>query len=288
MSSVPKTMKAARLTRHTVPVPEYGDNDLLLKVGAAGFCHTDYQVYEGVYQSKLPLTPSHEPKVGQRVGMLNLKHACNSCGGCRNYREGDPPNMRFCENKEMAGVQHDGGFAEYVVADAGSSSLLPDGLSSEQAAPMMCAGVIGVIEKDLPVAVIGVGGLGQRPSKGRDLAQEVGPENLRADKVINYNNKDATEQVIKFGGDAGGVAGVCVPLGLPPDGFKFGAIDLVFKERVIRGSLVATKPLTDEMFKLVDKHGVRSHLTTIGFKDVPKLPEVYMNEHLKCRLVLKM
>jgi len=48
---------------------------------------------------------------------------------------------RFCEKKEMAGIQHDGGFAEYVVADADSSSLLPNGLSFEQAAPMMCAGV---------------------------------------------------------------------------------------------------------------------------------------------------
>ncbi|KAL1607060.1 hypothetical protein SLS59_002764 [Nothophoma quercina] len=183
------------------------------------------------------------------------------------------------------------------------------------------------LPKDQPVAVIGVGGLGQlaiqflkalgHPTiavddrkEGRDLAQEVGPESLRADKVVNYNDKDATEQVIKFGGDSGGVAGVivctddvpatewslkilrprgvCVPLGLPPDGFKFGAFDLVFKEQVVRGSLVATKPLTDEMFKLVDKHGVRSHITTIDFKDVPRLPEMYMDEHLRGRLVMKM
>jgi D-arabinose 1-dehydrogenase-like Zn-dependent alcohol dehydrogenase len=167
MSKKNKLMSAARLGANFVkfsepyevqeiPVPEYGDNDLLLKVGAAGFCHTDYQVYEGVYQSKLPLTPSHEPvgtvvavgdkasktwKVGQRVGMLNLRHACNKCGGCKTFREGDKPDLRFCENKSMAGIQDDGGFAEYVVADADSSSLLPDELSFEQAAPMMCAGV---------------------------------------------------------------------------------------------------------------------------------------------------
>lgn len=183
------------------------------------------------------------------------------------------------------------------------------------------------LSKDLPVAVIGIGGLGQlavqflkalghptiaidnRP-EGRELAQEVGPEALRADKVVDYNDKDATEQVIKFGGEAGGVAGVivctddvpatewslkilrprgvCVPLGLPPDGFKFGAFDLVFKEQVVRGSLIATKSLVDEMFKIVDSHGVRSHLTTVDFKDVPKLPEMYMDKHLKGRLVLKM
>lgn len=183
------------------------------------------------------------------------------------------------------------------------------------------------LSKDLPVAVIGVGGLGQlaiqflkalghptvaidNRKEGRDLAQEVGPDTLRADRIVDYNAKDATEQVIQFGGDAGGVAGVivctddvsatewslkilrprgvCVPLGLPPDGFKFGAFDLVFKEQAIRGSLVATKPLTDEMMKIVEKYEIRSYVTTVDFKDVPKLPEMYMDKHLKGRLVLKM
>jgi D-arabinose 1-dehydrogenase-like Zn-dependent alcohol dehydrogenase len=183
------------------------------------------------------------------------------------------------------------------------------------------------LSKDLPVAVIGIGGLGQlaiqflkalghptiaidNRKEGQELAQEVGPENLRADKVVDYNDKDATEQVIRFGGGAGGVAGVivctddvsatewslkilrprgvCVPLGLPPDGFKFGAFDLVFKEQAIRGSLVATKPLTDEMMNVIAKHGIRSYISTIEFKDVPKLPEMYMDKHLKGRLVLKM
>jgi D-arabinose 1-dehydrogenase-like Zn-dependent alcohol dehydrogenase len=181
--------------------------------------------------------------------------------------------------------------------------------------------------KDLPVAVVGIGGLGQlaiqflkalghptiaidnRP-EGRDLAQEVGPKALRADAVVDYNDKDATEKVLQFGGEAGGVAGVivctddvpatewslkilrprgvCVPLGLPPGGFKFGAFDLVFKEQVVKGSLVANKSLVDEMFKIVEKHSVRSHITTVGFKDVPKLPDMYMDKHLKGRLVLKM
>jgi D-arabinose 1-dehydrogenase-like Zn-dependent alcohol dehydrogenase len=84
-----------------IPVPQIGDNDLLLQIKAAGFCHTDYQVYEGVYQSKLPITPCHEPvgvvvsvgkkaaeqgwKVGQRAGMLNFRRACGECNGCKNF-----------------------------------------------------------------------------------------------------------------------------------------------------------------------------------------------------------
>jgi D-arabinose 1-dehydrogenase-like Zn-dependent alcohol dehydrogenase len=183
------------------------------------------------------------------------------------------------------------------------------------------------LSKDSPIAVIGIGGLGQlaiqflkalghptiaidNRNEGLDLAEEVGPEHLRADKIVDYNDKDATEKVIEFGGDAGGVAGVlvctedvpatewslkilrprgvCVPLGVPPDGFKFSAFDLVFKEQIIRGSLVATKPLTDEMMKVIERHGIRSYVTTVDFKDVTKLPDMYMDKHLKGRIVVKM
>jgi D-arabinose 1-dehydrogenase-like Zn-dependent alcohol dehydrogenase len=75
---------------------------------------------------------------------------------------------------------------------------------------------------------------------------------------------------------------------LPTDGFHFSAFDLVFKELVVRGSLVANKTLVDEMMTVVDKHNVRSHVTVVDLKDAPRLPELYMNKHLKGRLVLKM
>ncbi|KAI9149165.1 Acetylglutamate kinase [Paramyrothecium foliicola] len=335
--SVPKTMKAARLTEFNqnyelqdVPVPEIGDDDLLLKIEAAGFCHTDYQVFQGVYQSKLPMVPSHEPagtivavgrnaaaknwKVGQRVGALNVEHACGRCGGCRTYRETKPydqPDVRFCEKKDMAGIMNDGGFAEYMVADANTSTLLPDNVSFEQAAPLMCAGAtvwtaIAAVKLDHskkePVAVIGIGGLGQlgiqffkalghptvaidnRP-EGLDLAKGVESENLRPDLVVDYNAKDAVQTVTKFGGEAGGVAaaivctdnveanewslkvirpqGTCIAIGLPVDGFHYQSFDLVFKELTVRGSLVANKGLVDDMMALVAVHGVRSHIATV-------------------------
>lgn len=76
--------------------------------------------------------------------MLNFRHPCYSCVGCksaRDPRQPDRPDVRFCQNKEMAGISADGGFAEYAVADADSSVELPDGVPFEQAAPLMCAGV---------------------------------------------------------------------------------------------------------------------------------------------------
>src|SRR5262249_208190 len=136
---------------HEIPVPEVGDSDLLVKSAAAGFCHTDYQVWEGVYQSPTPIVPSHEPvgtivavgpkvqgkwKVGQRVGALLFRHQCHSCTGCKVTND-----IRFCENIDFAGLKADGGMAEYFIADGKNSVLLPDEVDFVDGAPLMCAGV---------------------------------------------------------------------------------------------------------------------------------------------------
>lgn len=141
----------------TVDVPRIRDTELLVQVHAAGFCHSDLQVMHGQFGTKLPIVPSHEPAgvvvqvgskctgtwaVGDRVGVLNFKNACTRCVGCslsqRRYENFDP---RFCDERETAGFQHDGAFAQYLAADPETTVLLPSSLSFEQAAPLMCAGV---------------------------------------------------------------------------------------------------------------------------------------------------
>jgi D-arabinose 1-dehydrogenase-like Zn-dependent alcohol dehydrogenase len=139
------------------PVPPCGENDLLIQVHAAGFCHSDLQVLTGQFPIQLPLIPSHEPagkivevgtkvretwKVGDRVGILNFKHACGQCVGCQQHmRKSARPDPRFCQKREMAGFKHDGAFAEYMLADPNTTVHLPEGVSFEQGAPLMCAGV---------------------------------------------------------------------------------------------------------------------------------------------------
>lgn len=134
-----------------MPVPTPGDNDVLIKTAAAGFCHTDYQVWQGVYESPLPIAGSHEPvgtivavgskaqskwKVGQRVGVLLFRHACHQCLNCKNTHD-----IRFCENGDFAGLRANGGFAEYIIGDGDNIASIPDEIPFEQAAPLMCAGV---------------------------------------------------------------------------------------------------------------------------------------------------
>jgi D-arabinose 1-dehydrogenase-like Zn-dependent alcohol dehydrogenase len=139
------------------PIPICGQNDLLIEVCAAGFCHSDLQVLRGQFPAELPMIPSHEPagkivqvgtqvkrewRVGDRVGVLNFKNACGTCVGCQQHSKRslriDP---RFCQRREMAGFKHEGAFAKFMLADPETTVRLPENVSFEQGAPLMCAGV---------------------------------------------------------------------------------------------------------------------------------------------------
>ncbi|RYP39854.1 hypothetical protein DL767_001973 [Monosporascus sp. MG133] len=212
--SSPQEMRAALLCEYNKPyqlghknVPEIGGTELLVKVHAAGFCHSDLQVWHGQFGTKLPMVPSHEPagtvvrvgakcegewKVGDRVGVLNFKKSCSKCPGCRlAKREYGGLDPRFCDSRVTAGFHHDGAFAEYMVADPVTTVKLPPSLSFEQAAPLMCAGatVWGALEKGTDglkpgdtVAIVGIGGLGHlgvqfsRATGFRTIAVDSRPE----------------------------------------------------------------------------------------------------------------
>ena len=105
------------------------------------------------------MTPSHEPvgtvvavgpavdgwKVGDRIGALLFRHACGTCQGCqRTRKEEGRYDLRFCQNADLAGLKNDGGLAEYMIADASNAVKLPESVSFEQGAPLMCAGVSDV------------------------------------------------------------------------------------------------------------------------------------------------
>lgn len=115
-------------------------------------------MYQGAYGTQLPFTGSHEPagtivalgpsvpsswSVGTRVGVLNFRKPCDACSGCK-WRAAAYGSLdaRYCDNKTMSGIlKADGGFAEYMVASHYALVRLPDSLSFDQAAPLMCAGV---------------------------------------------------------------------------------------------------------------------------------------------------
>jgi len=141
-----------RVTRERVPVPEPGPGQVLVRIAACGVCRTDLHVVDGELEgSAQPITPGHEavgrvvacgegveaPAPGTRVGLPWLAWVCGQCGPCLRGQE------NLCEHARFRGHHWDGGFAEYAVAEADHAFSLPEGYDDVEAAPLLCAGLIG-------------------------------------------------------------------------------------------------------------------------------------------------
>ena len=139
-----------RLTDLSIPDP--GDDQLLLQVSACGICRTDLHVVEGELPvRRSPLIPGHQIvgqvtavgsqvkdiAVGDRVGVAWLNRTCGGCDFCLTGRE------NLCDRPSFTGWTVNGGYAEFAVAPAAFSYHLPDNFDDIQAAPLLCAGIIG-------------------------------------------------------------------------------------------------------------------------------------------------
>lgn len=135
-----------------VPVPEPGPGEILIRVSACGVCRTDLHIAEGELPAPhLPVIPGHQVvgkiialgsdagdwSVGDRAGVFWMYRSCGRCGFCRRGEE------NLCPDAEFTGFHRNGGYAEYLVADAGFAVRLPENFNDVAAAPLLCAGVIG-------------------------------------------------------------------------------------------------------------------------------------------------
>src|SRR5436853_108305 len=137
-------LSAARepLELRELPMPKAGPGQVVLRVRACGVCRTDLHVVDGeLPRPKLPLVPGHqivgETEDGRRLGVPWLGWTDGTCRYCRSGRE------NLCDAARFTGYDLDGGYAEYAVADERFCFPIPDGYSDEQAAPLLCAGLIG-------------------------------------------------------------------------------------------------------------------------------------------------
>jgi alcohol dehydrogenase, propanol-preferring len=123
--------------------PEPGAGQVLIRVSACGVCRTDLHVADGEIRcSRRPLVPGHQVVgtvvgSGERVGVPWLGWTCGECPYCRSGRE------NLCDRARFTGCDIDGGFAEYTVADERFCFPIPAGYPDLQAAPLLCAGLIG-------------------------------------------------------------------------------------------------------------------------------------------------
>lgn len=140
-----------RLDRHRAR-PQPAPGQLLVRVHACGVCRTDLHVVDGeLPEPALPLVPGHEivgtvealgagvtdRRIGERVGVPWLARTCGRCRFCRSERE------NLCDQARFTGYQVDGGYADYTVADSAYCFPIPAHFSDHEAAPLLCAGLIG-------------------------------------------------------------------------------------------------------------------------------------------------
>lgn len=339
---LPKTMKAAvvhafgaPLQIEEVPLKEPGENEILVRVVTCGVCHTDLHACQGDWpvKPKLPLIPGHEAigyvealgrgvknvKEGDIVGVPWLYSACGCCDYCITGWE------TLCEGQQNGGYSVDGGYAEYVVADARYVAHFPAGINFLEIAPIVCAGVTvykGLKETDTKpgewVAISGIGGLGHlavQYAKAMGLhvaAIDVSDDKLALAKKLGADitvNARQGEPGTKLKKETGGMHGVLVtavsPIafkqgiaalrrkgtislnGLPPGSFDLPIFETVLNRYTVRGSIVGTRKDMQEAISFAVEGKVKATVHAAKLEDINTIFDEMKKGEIEGRTVLQ-
>lgn len=319
-----------------VPVPTPGPGEVLVRVHACGVCHTDLHAVQGDWPDKpaLPRIPGHEAvgevvqlgtgvdevNIGDRVGVPWLHWACGRCEQCLSGWE------TLCDKQVRGGYDVDGGFAEYVVADAGFLAHLPQGLDYVAAAPLICAGLTvykGLMMADADpgdwVVISGIGGLGHLAVQyGAAMGYQVIAVDIDDSKLslaarlgaamtINARTTDPVGYLQRQIGGAHGAlvtavspaafgqavgmmrpGGTVVLNGLPPGDFPLNIYDMVMRAITMRGSIVGTRFDLDRALHLAAQAKIAATVHPARLGDVNEVLEKMQRSSLPGRTVLEL
>jgi propanol-preferring alcohol dehydrogenase len=192
------------LTMQTLAPPSPGPGQVLIRVSACGVCRTDLHLVDGeIAACRYPVTPGHEVvgivekagarfTQGERVGVPWLGWTCGACEYCSRGRE------NLCERARFTGCHLDGGYAEYLVADERFCLQIPERYSDAEAAPLLCAGLIGFrcYRKTEGARVVGLYGFG---AAAHVLAQVARADGRRVFAFTRPGDHAAQEFAIQCG-----------------------------------------------------------------------------------------
>lgn len=313
-----------------IPTPEA--NQVLIKVHACGVCHSDIYVTQALWPDlNLPRVPGHEVvgviekvgssvtqwKVGQRVG---VGWAGGRCGQCNPCRHGDFIN---CEKHRITGIHYDGGYAEFMLAPVEALAAVPDEISFEEAAPLLCAGITtfnalrhSQARAGDVVAIQGIGGLGHLAiqfankmgfktvaiSKGKD--KEELAIKLGAHVFINTENDNSVTDLQKLGGARVILAtapsgkamsslitglsykGELIIVGAPHDPLEINARELIAYTRTIRGWASGSAIDSEETMKFCALTGIRPMIEKFPLKKAQDALQSMLTNRIRFRAVL--
>jgi D-arabinose 1-dehydrogenase-like Zn-dependent alcohol dehydrogenase len=316
----------------TLEKPEPGPGQVGIAVEACGICHSDIPVVNGYMPgSSFPLVPGHEIAgrieavgtgvsgltVGQRVA---VGYWAGSCGRCEACQAGDTIN---CPYGQIPGVSYQGGYSDTLVVPADGVSVIPDGMTSSDAAVLSCAGLTAfnalrnsdARPGDL-VAVQGLGGVGHiavqmAARMGFETAAvSRGPGKLEAAKdwgahhVVDSTARDMETELQELGGAKliistvdnstamssalGGLGrrGELITVGMPPEDLSFNALRLISGMHRISGIISGTPRDREEAFHFAELAGIRPLVEEFPLEKAPEAYERMRSGQARFRVVL--
>ncbi|SRR6266571_5234516 len=335
-------MKAAIIREYKQPlqieqteVPKPGSDEVLIKVEACGVCHSDLHIAEGDWTHllriiKRPLIPGHEVvgrvvekgnavsnlDSGDRVGVAWTHWTCGECELCKEGRE------NLCAAQMITGATVDGGYAEFMKAKASHTLKVPDSLSSEEAAPLFCAGVTvyhaiknSGAKPRQRLAVFGVGGLGHLAVQtakcfgAQVIAVDIADDKLElakslgADITINAAD-EVVKQIRKMGGAHVAVvtsaakaaydqafyavrsSGTLMVVGMPAEDLCFPAI--MMREIRIMSAATGTREDIREVLELAASGRIKCRFETRPLEQVNEVFDEMRRGKIAGRMVLTM
>ena len=326
-----QAVSPGKLELANLPVVDPPAGHVRVRVEACGVCHSDSLTVEGILPIRWPRVPGHEAvgridvvgqgvegwAVGQRVGIGFLGGACGYCEYCR---DGDLVN---CLSQGYTGVQHDGGYAEMMIAKASGLIAVPEDLSAVAAAPLLCAGLTTFSAlRNSParagdlVAVFGVGGLGHL---GVQYARRMGFEVVAIDRgddraeltkklgahhYIDSSTTDVAKALQERGGAqvvlataSGGKAvaaalgglrrgGVVISLGATHEPIELSAFEMLFKQLGVDGALTGTPKAGDATLRFSALSDVAAMVETMPLERAAEAYAKMMSGEARFRMVL--
>jgi propanol-preferring alcohol dehydrogenase len=311
-----------------ISTPESGKGEILIRVNICGVCHTDLHTVEGeLPEVKLPVIPGHQivgtvEKSGEgaarfikgdRVGVAWLYSTCGKCRYCRNDRE------NLCENARFTGYSADGGYAEYMVIQEKFAYRIPEIFSDEEAAPLLCAGIIGYralrLSQIKPRQRLGLYGFGasahvaiqvavhwgcevyvfSRSKDHRAHAEKLGavwtgtskekpPEKL--DSSINFTPAGDTVLDGLRHLDKGGIHTLAGIYMSPVPEMDY--TEYLYHERTLRSVANATRRDGEELLKIAGEIPIRTTTQAFPLEDANKVLKLVKNSKIDGAAILKL
>lgn len=308
-----------------VPVPRAGE--VLVRVSVCGICHTDLHIAEGdIVPPGLPVIPGHQiigtveecgPHAkrfsrGERIGIAWLRFTCGRCPFCLSGRE------NLCEEALFTGYHEHGGFAEYTTVHEDFAYSIPQGLSDVEAAPLLCAGIIGYralrlseIKEGQKLALYGFGASAHiaiqiavhrgcevyvftRGLRHQELAKKLGASWVgmpgdrppgRSDSVVIFAPAGELVPVALRNLEKGGtvaLAGIHMS-GIPAMDYA----DCLFHERTLRSVTASTRKDGEELLQIASLIPVQTETQCFHFDELNSALQLLKNGHIKGAGVLK-